>query len=80
VATSEQLRRAISQHAPKNIRSQEDDKEILKAQGMTSDYLRERFAEQMKEHYINYDRSISFEQMQKNNQRQKDTHRVWDGA
>jgi len=65
VATSEQLRRAISQHAPKNIRSPEDDKEILKAQGMTSDYLRERFAEQMKEHYINYDRSISFEQMQK---------------
>ena len=65
MATSEQLRYNINQHKPKNIRSKKDDKEILKAQGMTVDYLRKRFSEQMGDYYIDYSRSISFSQMQK---------------
>ncbi len=65
MATSEQLRRNINQHRAKNTKSKIDDKEIYRAQKLAREYLEGRFEYELKGYYLQFEKSISFEKMQK---------------
>ena len=63
MAKSEDLRRNIEQHKPKNLHSKSDDKAIHKAMCECIEYLNKRFKEYLNGHYLRFNKSISFRTM-----------------
>lgn len=57
------LMRRFEQHKPKNEKSKIDDKNIYESMAMVADYLDERFAGQLNDYTITFDKSIKISYM-----------------
>ncbi len=63
MANSEQLRQNKEQHKPKNTKSKKDDKEIYAAMRDCIKYLESRFKNILDNHYLTFEKEISFESL-----------------